>query len=324
MAASLAPAPRLPPPSGTVALLAGLVAALATIAALVGLLSSAGPGPFPFTSVHGQTVVIYGQGLYRHDSLFTGAANRGLDAITLALAVPLLLAALRSYWRRSPRGALLLAGCLGYFLYVYASMALGVSWNPLFLLYVALLGASAFALIRLLGGRELRQAAPALLSGAPRRGPAIFLVAAGLVTLLVWLSPLMVALLQGQAPKLLDHNTTMFTYALDLAIIVPATLVAGVLIWRRDPLGHLLAMPLLGVIVLLAPVIAATTISQLRAGITFTTAELVGPIASFALLGALATWVLRAIVGAVPHQGTLLARPRGEDSHPTTTVSQRP
>ena len=86
--------------------------------------------------------MIHGEGLYRYDSLFTGAGNRGVDAVTLLLGVPLLLLALDRYRRGSARGALLLLACLGYFAYVFTSMAFGVAWNELFLVYVALLSAS--------------------------------------------------------------------------------------------------------------------------------------------------------------------------------------
>ena len=57
------------------------------------------------------------------------------------------------YRRGSLRGALLLTGTLGYFLYVYASMALGtVVYNELFLAYVVLFSASLFAFVLALTG----------------------------------------------------------------------------------------------------------------------------------------------------------------------------
>jgi hypothetical protein len=283
-------------PAGSVLRLGWLIAALATGAASVGLLADGGPGPWTFLSARGQPVRISGRGLYRYDSVFTDAGNRGVDVVTLMLGVPLLVYSLAHYRRGSPRGPLLLAACLGYFLYVYTSMALGTAWNPLFLVYVALMSASLFALVSLLGGQELRQRARHLFAGAPRRGPAVFLVVSGLVTAGVWLAPVVAGLVQGQPPALLDHATTLITYALDLAVIVPATLIAGVLIWRRDACGYLYALPLLGLVVLLAPVLAASTASQIAAGIHFTRGQVIGPIASFVLLGAFASWVLASVL----------------------------
>jgi hypothetical protein len=50
------------------------------------------------------------------------------------------------------------------------------------------------------------------------------------------------------------------------AIITPAAVAAGVLIWRRRPVGYRIAVPLMLVETLLAPLNAAQTISQLAAG----------------------------------------------------------
>jgi hypothetical protein len=283
-------------PARSVLRLGCLIVVFATVAASVGLLADGGPGPSTFVSARGQAVQLSGRGLYRYDSVFTDAGNRGVDTVTLALGVPLLVFSLVRYRRGSSRGALLLAACLGYFLYVYASMALGTAWNQMFLVYVALMSASLFALLRLLGGHELRQRAARLFAGAPRRGPAVFLVASGLVTAAIWMAPVVAALVQGRPPVLLDHGTTLFTHGLDLGLIVPATIVSGVLVWRRDARGYLYALPLLGLVVLLAPVIAASTASQIAAGIRFTPGQVIGPIASFVVLGALASWVLASML----------------------------
>jgi hypothetical protein len=52
-------------------------------------------------------------------------------------------------------------------------------------------------------------------------------------------------LLAGQAPMLLGPYTTMFTHGFDSAIITPATMLAGIFVLQRKPLGYLLAAPLL-------------------------------------------------------------------------------
>jgi hypothetical protein len=94
----------------------------------------------------------------------------------------------------------------------------------------------------------------------------------------------------------LDSYTTLVTYVLDLAIVTPAVFLCSVLLLRRAPLGYLLAFPLLGIIVLLAPAIAAQTISQVAAGVSFTPGEVVGPMAGFASLGLIALWLLIALL----------------------------
>lgn len=290
-------------PSPTIVGLAALIAALALIAAGAGLFWHDAGSPFRFTTLRGQTVELYGRGLYRFDTRFMAASSRGTDAVTLVLGIPLLIVATLRYRRGSLRWGLLL-GTLGYFLYVYASLTLNAAYNDLFLVYVALCSASLFALILAYRSIELSALQAHFLPNLPRRGPALFMVASGLVTLIIWLSPLLSALVQGQPPALLGSSTTMVTDALDLAIITPATIIAGALILRRAPFGYLIACSLLVLEMLLAPLIAAQTVSQVFAGVSFSAGQIVGPIAGFSILGLGAAVVtvalLRAISEAVP------------------------
>ena len=99
------------------------------------------------------------------------------------------------------------------------------------------------------------------------------------------------ALIQGGSPDGLDSYTTLFTNALDIAIIVPLAFTAGMLILKRDVLGYVIAIPLLILEALLAPMIGAQTVSQLSAGVEFTTGEIVGPISAFSVVALLAVYV---------------------------------
>lgn len=279
--------------SNAVVWLSALIAVLALVAAGVGLFYGDGGSPFTFTSLRGQTVEIYGQGLYRYDTLFQGAGNKGTDTVTLFLGIPLLVLSVLLYRRGSLRGGLLLMGALTWFLYTYASYALGpVAYNNLFLVYVALFSASLFALVLAFRSFDVRALSDHFSARMPRRGPAVFMFASALVTLVVWLIAPITALMQDQPPERLDTYTTLFTNALDLAIIVPIVFLAGVLILRCDPLGYLIAFPLLVLEALLAPMITAQTVSQLRAGVTFPPGQILGPIGGFATIAVVAIWVI--------------------------------
>jgi len=282
--------------SSIVIVLSSLVALLAAIAAATGLFLKGGGGPFLFTTLRGQTAQIFGQGLYQYDTLFIGAGFIGQDAVALFLGVPLLVTSIVLYQRGSVSGQLLLTGTLGYFLYLYASLALGASYNRLFLLYIVIFSASLFAFIQVFSSVNLDLVASQIPAGLPRRGLAIFMFAAGLVTLVVWGAPLVVALIKGGPPDRMDSYTTMVTYALDLAIITPATFLCAVLVLRGDPLGVVIAAPLLTLIVLLAPQIILSTVFQRSAGVPFTMGEMIGPVAGFVVLGLIAAWLLVAIL----------------------------
>jgi hypothetical protein len=270
-----------------------LVAALAFIASGVGLFWQGGKGPSTVTTIYGQAVRLYGHGLYRHDTLFAGAGNRGTDAVTLFLSIPLLVVSVLLYRRGSLRGSLLLTGMLAYFLYVYASLALGSAYNSLFLLTIAVFSASLFAFMRSIAAIDLRRLPTHFSPRLPHRGIASFMLICGLTTLVVWLGMgLLPALIRGGPPKLLDSYTTSITDVVDLGIITPACFLAGFLLLRRSPLGYVMTVALLGILVMLGPVFAAQTVSQLSAGVSYTPGDIIGPIGGFGFLSLVAAWLL--------------------------------
>ena len=295
--------------SNAVVGLSVLIALLALVAAGIGLFYGGGGSPFTFTSLRGQPVEIYGQGLYRYDTLFQGAGNKGTDMVTLFLGIPLLVLSVLLYRCGSLRGGLLLLGALAWFLYTYASYALGpVAYNELFLLYVALFSASLFAFVLAFRSFNVRALSAHFSARLPRRGPAVFMFVSALVTLVVWLIAPVTGLLQGEPPERLDTYTTLFTNALDLAIIVPIVFLAGVLILRGDPLGYLIAFPLLVLEAFLAPMITAQTVSQLQAGVTLPPGQIVGPIGGFATIAVVAIWVIVILLRNVSDPATSGAR----------------
>jgi hypothetical protein len=271
--------------------LAATVAGLALVATGAGLLWPGESEIGTVTTVHGEQVPLFADGLYRHDSVFKGAANRGTDLVTLVLAVPLLVAAALSYRRGSLRGALALAGLLTWFLYAYASLSLGTAHNELFLVYVVLFSASLFGLALTVRSIDLEAVSTRRLDALPRRSLAWLMLVAGGLTAFVWIEPLVTSLLAGEPPKLLLHSTTMVTEALDLAIITPLAVASGVLLLRARVAGYLVAFPLLVLLWVLSFAILAQTAFQLNAGWEFETPELVGPIGGFVVLGAVATWL---------------------------------
>jgi len=273
--------------------LSAVVACLVLAATLAGLLWDTGDASRMVTSVRGETVELYADGLYRHDTIFKGAANRGTDLVLLVAGVPLLVAGAFSYRRRSARGSLLLAGVLGWVLYVYATLAIGTAYNELFLVYVALFGAALAAFLGVLRSLDLRALESRLAKATPPRWVGWFLAIAGAFTAVMWTMPIVGGLLEGQPPALLGTNTTLFTEALDLAIIVPAVFIAARHLLRgRRVIGLVIAVPLLVLLAALAPTVIAQTVMQVEAGVAFTSAEIIGPISGFVVLGTTAGWAI--------------------------------
>lgn len=255
--------------SAALARLAALSGVLALATSLAGLLWPGAGEPVPFETVRGETVLLYGQGLYRYDTLFSAGAFKGSDLLVLFGVLPLLVVGLAGYRRGSLRATFLLAGTLSYLLYNGASMAFGAALNPLFLVYVALFSSSLFAFVLALTVIDRAELPAHIEPRLPRRAAAAILFLAGPGTALLWLSDIVGPLLEGRAPVGLGSYTTLFTYGLDIGLIAPAATLAGILLLRRDPLGYVLGVPILVLCALIGPMVILQTVMQLRVGVEF-------------------------------------------------------
>ena len=266
-----------------------LIAGLAVVSSLAGLLTQGGGGSFPFTTVRGETVQIYGQGLYRYEIVRDGVGFKGTDLFVLIVAVPLLLYFTWLYRRPSLRGALLLTSMLAYFLYNSASMTFGYAYNNFFLVYLVQFAASLFAFILAFTSIDLQELPAHFSDRLPRRGIAAFLFFVGVSLVLVWVGlDILPALLQGKAPALVGH-TTLPTHALDAGVIAPVAFLAGVLLLRRTALGYLLASVILILGGVLGVAVTALSMAQLLAG-ALMTAETVAFVMPFVLPTSLSVW----------------------------------
>lgn len=273
-------------------LLSLLTALLAAAASAAGLFWDSPGEPTPFQTAHGETITLYGRGLYRLDWAFRVPIQRGTDAVILFVLIPALLLALLYAQRGSRRARLLLAGLLVGFLYNAASTAFGVAFNPLFPLYVAYFSASLFAFVGLFATLAKESHADPHLLGTniPRLGIAIFLGLSALSTL-VWLFEIAPALAQGGAPATLAHYTTEVTALLDWGVVAPACLLAAVWLLRRHPLGVPLAAVMLVFMVLVGGIVFAQRLAQALAGEAVSAAETAAYVAPFILLSGVAFWL---------------------------------
>jgi hypothetical protein len=277
-----------------------LAGVLALAAAGAGLFWPEPGSGFTFTTLRGQEADIYGRGVYHDDTVFFSAGFKGMDAVTLAVTLPLLAAAFGLYRRGSLRGGLMLIGVLGMLLYTGASLTFSAAFDRLFLLYTAQFSASLWAVGAALAAFDSQALAARLSPGLPLRGLAIFLFGAGLGTLFLWLSELIGPAVTGEPPAHLGPYTTLFTHGFDIAIITPAAVLAGFCLLRRRPLGLLLAAPILVMSILNGVMVLASTTFQAWAGIIFRAGVYVGLVGLWVLLGAFGLWLAAAFWRALP------------------------
>jgi hypothetical protein len=177
---------------------------------------------------------VYGQ---ETDALAAAAAAQ--DIVGLTIVAPLLVVLGVAASRGSLRAYLGWSGCLAFTAYNYAIYAFSVQFGPLFLVWVAVLGLSVFALV---GGLSTLPAETVKTRFAARGLPlpAWFVIVVGALFTLLWLSEIGPDLLAGGP----SHSATAWdvptnpVHVLDLALFLPAVVTSGVLLLRRHPFGY--------------------------------------------------------------------------------------
>ncbi|MBK6325109.1 MAG: hypothetical protein KA362_00785 [Chloroflexi bacterium] len=242
-----------------------LIALLALLAAGTGLFYQTAGDSYPFTSHRGETVMINGHGLYYYDTVSSAAQQQGNDIVTLVIGVPFLAVATWLAFRGSLRGRLLLTGILGFFLYTYLSMSMLTSFNAFFLVYVALFALSLYAFILCMMSFDLATLPRHFSERLPRRWIAGLLFVIGGFLSLAWLAKVVTPFLQNVTPPL-ENTTTFVIQAMDLALIVPLAVLAGILLLRRSAWGYLLSSVFVMKAIALGLAVSAMSVNMTLAG----------------------------------------------------------
>jgi len=261
--------------SKTVTQLALLIALLAFIAVGAGITWRGAGDSYEFIRLRGEAVPIYGHGLYRYDSVSYAAQAIAQDVVTLILGIPLLITGVILTRKGSLRGQLLLTGTLGYMLYTYASYSFLSAYNQLFLLYVALFSLCLFAFILAMVDLDPELIAGQISEKFPRRGVAIFMMVIGGFLTLAWLGRIVPPLIAGTPPLGLESYTTLVIQALDLAIIVPTSVITAILLWKDRPWGVALSAVVLIKGLTMGAALVAMIIGQIMAGVPVDPVEIV-------------------------------------------------
>lgn len=204
------------------------------------------------------TAGLFVPGLYRGAPDWV-AQTRGTDLVTLAVAVPALIAALILAARGSPRAQVVWLGVLGYILYMYVICAFDVTFNPLFLVYVAATSFAVWALVALLVQVDPARVRACCASGLPRRVVALYLLGVAALFFLAWMKDIIPATMGNTAPASL-HGVQLPTnpiHVLDLSTLLPLAALSGIWLWQRRPWGYALA----GVLLTTLTIVGASVVS---------------------------------------------------------------
>lgn len=235
--------------------------------------------------------------VFRGDSPYLVAQAIGQDLVTLLVALPALVIGAVLAARGSDRARLVWLGVLVYLVYTYVIYAFHIRFNPLFLVYVALLGFSLYALIGGLATTDFDRIKARHTRENTAKAAGIFLLAVSVLFYFVWLGEVVPALISGTVPQSIADNGTPTNgvHVLDMAWILPSLILTGFWLRRRRPIAYALAGALLAFLPLLALAIVVMVVAMALYG----QASSVAPAAIFGLLAAASLWTLVRYLGGI-------------------------
>lgn len=250
-----------------ISLLVSFIILCSIVATSYGIFSNQGQGESEYKSIFGETISIYGKGLYRHESVQMASQAIAQDVVTLFLGIPLLLFSLYLARKGLLKGRLLLTGTLGYFLYTYVSYSFLSMYNSFFLIYVFLMSASLFAFILAMMSFDIPTLPQYFNEKLPVTFIGSFLLVVSFVFSIMWLGKIVPSIMKDTPPVGLEHYTTLVIQAMDLGFVIPASILAGIWLMKRRPLGFLLASVMIIKEITLLTALSAMVVFQMLAGI---------------------------------------------------------
>lgn len=272
------------------------IAVLAGVAAAIGVFLRGSGATASATSIRGEEFRYATDGVYAFNAIRVVAEGVGWDAVTLFCAVPAMVVATVFIARGSVRGRLTALGILGYFAYQYLMYAVFWALGPLFVAFVLLFPLSLVGIAWIWSTIDIEALAAASGSGFPRRSLVVFGFVAAALLLAMWIPRIATGLAGDLAGAGLLGTPTLAVQALDLGLIVPLSLATAVLVWRRRPVGHLLAALFTVKAVTMAGAIVAMLVS---AALVEGRLEVV-PFAIFGAVTLFAGWLAVAVLRSAP------------------------
>jgi hypothetical protein len=214
------------------------------LAAIIGVFSIGGT-PTEITSIHGETILLHNNGVYRFDSVSVAMQAIAQDFVTIIVWGSLFIIAIIKLKEKSEFSKLFFLGLLGYSLYAYMSYTFLSHFNELFLLYVWNMSLSLYLLIRGMMLLKLEEVNKFYSKPLPLKRTIAFLIFLALMLSGMWLTRIIPALSPNIQPFGLESYHTLPIQAMDLGFIVPLTLFSTYYLFKKRPIGYALTAILL-------------------------------------------------------------------------------
>ena len=262
------------------------VVVLIGINAGFGLFYNEGGQPRTVENIYGETIQLFGNGVYANNAMLKATTSKGTDLVMLFVAVGLLITAILR--KNGPKTKLLHAGLLVSSLYYAVNTAFGLAFSRMFLLYLLMFSATFFAFVVTM----IDLSAEIAPKSKDKRyvGTAVFTILSG-CTVLVWLMSILPTLFTDAPLDIIGVSTTEPTFIVDIGLIFPVCVIGGIMLLKKKPLGYILPPMMLIFLVVIALLVVGQSVMQMRYGVILSFQEVVGYVATFVLFGIIAAVV---------------------------------
>ncbi|MDD6038483.1 MAG: hypothetical protein PUD20_06785 [bacterium] len=258
---------------------------LTIISSVAGMVSVNFTKAYDIVNQYGQTVKMYGYGIYAHDTYFQAPISIGTDVCIFFLVVPMLLVAHNHFVKdRNTVSRLKLITVYAVILYYAVSLSFGLTYNRLFLVYAALFSCSLFGLFRQMYDLKIEKAVTCT------TGMKFFLVISGIALVVAWLPDIIPTLIHGGTLSIIGVYTTCITYVLDMGILCPICFISLYLLKKGEPLGTILLAVMLKLCIVVGVMVISQTVFQILSGCDVPLVALITKSLSFVLLGGFACY----------------------------------
>ncbi|MDD6480730.1 MAG: hypothetical protein PUF65_00430 [Lachnospiraceae bacterium] len=255
------------------------------ITSITGIFSMNFEHAHDFVNQYGHTVKIFGYGIYANDSYFKAPISIGTDFCILFVLVPLFLYTYVQYRKKGDViSEIKLISVYAVAFYYGASIAFGVTYNQIFLVYVVLFTCSLFGMFVHIKRVRIQQKITVT------RGLSVFLIVAGIALIVAWMPDIISSLITGETLPLIGVYTTEITYVLDMGIISPLCFVCLYLLKKKEGLGVVLLSILLKLCIIVGIMVIPQTVCQVLSGIEMELPVLATKVLSFVALGGFALY----------------------------------
>ncbi|MDD3654001.1 MAG: hypothetical protein PHO01_07435 [Desulfotomaculaceae bacterium] len=257
---------------------------LLCICSICGIFSMDFSNSFDVVNQYGDTVTIFGSGIYAGDTYFKAPILIGTDMVILFVVVPLFtLSYLKNRQEGSNADKLRLLSYYAVAFYYAVSIAFGVKYNQLHLIYIGLFGCTLFGLFYTARGMNITHTSWLLTNGLKR-----FLAITGMALIIAWLPDIVPTILSGRPIPLIGVYTTEITYVLDMGVVAPLCFICLNLLKKGDNVGVIILAAILKSCIIIGIMVVSQSVCQYLSGAELPLPVLITKAASFVILGAFA------------------------------------